>query len=94
MLQLDETGDAYYYIIGTHPYYHAQPTYWTKPIIYGTVQFRAPQLSQELSEQLVSRNKNVKSMKEEIEQKKNDEDDLKKFTKKLPKKEGKLYPLI
>ena len=31
MLQLDSTGDAYYYIPRPHPYYDHQPTYYQKP---------------------------------------------------------------
>ena len=30
MLQLDETGPAYYYIARPHPYYFNQPLYWIK----------------------------------------------------------------
>jgi len=29
MLELDETGHAYYYIKGIHPYYTSQPLYWS-----------------------------------------------------------------
>lgn len=35
MLQLDSTGDAYYYIPTPHPYYIGQPTYYQKPVGYG-----------------------------------------------------------
>ena len=35
MLQLDSTGDAYYYIPTPHPYYYGQPTYWQKPVGIG-----------------------------------------------------------
>lgn len=31
MLQLDSTGDAYYYIPTPHPYYTHQPAYYQKP---------------------------------------------------------------
>lgn len=29
-IQLDETGDAYV-VLNPHPYFHNQPTYWSKP---------------------------------------------------------------
>jgi len=34
LLQLDETGPAYY-VVQPHPYYYNQPEYWQKPYYQG-----------------------------------------------------------